>query len=130
MVPNEQYWNRSMVRLTRIVSKPFDDLNTAYNEYMNGRMDWLPDVPQKRIDEVMKDPDYYAWPWLGTYFYRFNVTKKPFDDYRIRLALNLAVDKESLCVDTLKSGETPATGHVPSAMGEYIDYPEFEGFGY
>ncbi len=130
MVPNENYWNRNMVRLTKIVAKPFDDLNTAYNEYIAGKMDWLPDVPQKRIDEVMLDPDYYAWPWLGAYFYRFNTTKAPFDDLRVRQALNLSIDKQSLCLDTLKSGETPATVYVPRAVRDYVDYPTLEGPAY
>ena len=130
MTPNEKYWNRDFVRLTKIDAKPFDDLNTAFNEYLAGNMDWLPDVPQKRIDEVQMHPDYYAWPWLGSYFYRFNITKPPFDDRRVRLALNLAVNKESLCVDTLKSGEVAATGYVPAAVSEYVDYETLQGHEY
>ncbi len=119
MTPNPHYWNASIVRLTKIRAKAMDDMNTAYNEYLAGSLDWLKAIPQKRVDEVQLHPDYYVWPYLGCYFFRFNVTKEPFDDVRVRRAFNLAVNKESLCVETLKAGQIPATGYVPPGIHGY-----------
>jgi oligopeptide transport system substrate-binding protein len=119
MTQNEHYWNSGIVRLTKIRAKAMDDMNTAFNEYLAGSMDWLKAIPQKRIDEVQMHPDYYVWPYLGCYFFRFNITRAPFDDVRVRKAFNLAVDKQSLCVDTLKAGQIPATGYVPPGIHGY-----------
>lgn len=127
MVPNEHYWNRGIVRLERIRALAMDDMNTAYNEYTQGSIDWLKAVPQKRIDEVQLNPDYYAWPYLGTYFFRYNITEPPFDDVRVRMALNLAVNKTSLCVDTLKAGQIPAQAYVPPGIH---GYENVEGLAY
>ena len=33
---------------------------------------------------------------LGTYFYRFNLEEPPFDDVRVRLAFNLATDRQAI----------------------------------
>ncbi len=128
MVPNPHYWNGSLTRLKEIHAKALDDRNTSYNQYLAGTIDWMKFVPQKRIDEVQKHPDYYVWPYLGTYFYRFNVTKPPFDDVRVRKAFNLAVNKASLCVDTLKAGQIPATGHVPPGIHGYdgVKGPDYD----
>lgn len=127
MVPNEHYWNRGIIRLERIRALAMDDMNTAYNEYQQGSIDWLKAIPQKRIDEVQLNPDYYVWPYLGTYFFRFNTTKAPFDDVRVRKALNLAVNKQSLCVETLKAGQIPAEAYVPPGIH---GYENVEGLAY
>ncbi len=126
--PNLQYWNRGIVRLAKIRARAMDDLSTSYNEYLAGSMDWIKAVPQPRIDEVQMHPDYYAWPYLGCYFFRFNTTRKPFDDQRVRMAFNLAVNKESLCRDTLKAGQIPATGYVPPGIHGYegVKGPDYD----
>ena len=128
MVPNEHYWNRSIVRLTKIRAKALDDANTSFNEYLAGSLDWIKAIPQKRIDEVQMHPDYYVWPYLGTYFFRFNVTEAPFDDVRVRKAFNLSVNKASLCKDILKAGQIPATGYVPPSIHGYesVNGPDYD----
>ena len=54
-----------------------------------------------------------------TYFYRLNVERKGLDDKRVRQALNLAIDKQSICSHVMEAGETPARSLVPPAMPGY-----------
>jgi oligopeptide transport system substrate-binding protein len=42
-------------------------------------------------DKKLKN-EFHTFPYLGTYFFRINVTKKPFNDVRVRKALALATD--------------------------------------
>ena len=107
------------MKLTRIVALTIDDNDVAYTKYLNGEVDWIRAVPTPKIDEIKKHPDFFAFPYLGTYFYRFNVTRKPFDDVRVRRAFLLAVDREVICRDITKAGETPSGGHVPPGIPGY-----------
>jgi oligopeptide transport system substrate-binding protein len=124
---NPRYWNAGIVRLEKIVAKAIDDLDTSMNEFKTGGVDWIDTVPAKRVEEGQADPDYYATPYLGSYFYRINVTRKPMDDPRVRRALNLAINKTEVCEKVLKAGQIPAMGLVPPNMRGYTT---LEGLAY
>ena len=117
--PNPHYWNAKIVRLRRIEALPYDDLDTAYNMFLAEKVDWLRGIPLPKIDEIKRNPDYYAFPILASYFFRFNVTKPPFDNVLVRKAFSLAVDRETLCRDVLKAGQIPATGYAPPGLPGY-----------
>jgi len=127
MTPNPNWWNHGIVRLTKIVAKAVDEVDTALNEYLSGNVDWIRQVPARRVEEAQAHPDYFVAPYLGTYFFRINVKKKPFDDVRVRKAFDLAIDKKELCEKGLKAGQIPATGVVPPSMR---GYPELKGLEY
>jgi oligopeptide transport system substrate-binding protein len=119
LVPNPKYWNASVIRLKKIVALPYDDQDTAYNKFLKKEIDWLRGLPVAKIDEIKRNPDYYSGPQLTSYFYRFNVTKKPFDNVLVRKAFSLAIDRVTLCRDVLKGGQIPATGYVPPGIPGY-----------
>ena len=127
MVPNPHWWNRRIVRLQRMVIRAIDEQSTSLNEYLSGGLDWIRSVPARRVEEAQANPDYYVSPYLTTYFFRFNVTKKPFDDVRVRKAFDQSVDKRSICENFLKAGQIPATGLVPPGLH---GYPEIQGLPY
>ncbi len=116
---NPKYWNAAQVRLTRIRALTIDDNDVAYNKYLAGECDWIRTVPVPRIDEIKRHPDYFAFPYLGSYFYRVNTTKSPFNDLRVRKAFALSIDREVICRDVTKAGEIPAGGHVPPGIPGY-----------
>ena len=118
MVPNEHYWDRENVSLARITAYPFDDLDAAYSRYEAGGMQWLSAVPIGKIEEVKRHPDYYVAPYLGSYFYRFNCTRPPFDNPTVRKALSLAVDRSVITDHILKGGQIPATWFCPTGTGD------------
>lgn len=119
MRPNANYWNAKNVALKKLVALPYDDIDMAYNMFLDEKVDWLRSIPLPKIDEIKRNPDYYATPYLGSYFYRFNVKKAPFDDVRVRKAFSLAIDRVTLCRDVLKAGQIPATGFVPPGIHGY-----------
>ncbi len=127
MKPNPRWWNAKSVRLQKIVAKAIDEVDTALNEYLAGGVDWIRQVPARRVEEAQAHPDYYVAPYLGSYFFRINVTKKPFDDPRVRKAFDLAIDKKEICEKGLKAGQIPATGIVPPSMR---GYQEMKGLEY
>ncbi|MCA8925299.1 MAG: peptide ABC transporter substrate-binding protein, partial [Planctomycetes bacterium] len=117
MVPNEHYWARDEVKLERLVALPIEDMETAYKLFQTGKLDWMTAVPAAKVEEIKRDPSYYAAPYLGSYFYRFNTTKAPFDDARVRKAFSLSLNRESITSDILKGGQIPATWFTPELPG-------------
>ena len=116
---NPAHWDAATVKLSRAVFIPTDDLNTAYKQFQAGDSDWIPTVPPAQIDAAKQRPEYYVSPYLGTYYFRFNVTKPPFTDARVRKALSMAVDREALTRFVTKAGEIPTTSFVPASMRGY-----------
>jgi oligopeptide transport system substrate-binding protein len=126
MVKNEHYYDRGFCKLEKIVALPYDDLESAYKRYQQGTIDWMPDIPAAKIDEIKRLPDYYATPYFGTSFIRFNVTKPPFDDARLRRALAYAIDRREVTEHVLKAGEKPTGGFCPPIAG----YEPIDGIAY
>jgi oligopeptide transport system substrate-binding protein len=105
---------------------PTGSPSTALNLYQTGLADivWDKDlVPAELIDVLATQPDFHSYDYLGTYFYRFNVMKPPFDDPRVRRAFALATDKPRLIHKLTKGAEKPATHFVPDGVANY-DPPE------
>jgi|RhiMetdeSRZDD1v2_1073273.scaffolds.fasta_scaffold101624_2 oligopeptide transport system substrate-binding protein len=116
---NPAHWDAATVKLGRVVFIPTDDINTAYKQFLAGDSDWIPTVPPAQIDSARQRPEWYVAPYLGTYYFRFNVTRSPFSDVRVRKALSMAVDREQLTRFVTKAGEIPASTFVPAGMRGY-----------
>ncbi len=124
---NPRYWDAGSVKLQKAVFLPTDDANTAYKQFLAGDSDWVPTVPAAMIEAAKRRPEYYTSPYLGTYYLRFNVTRPPVSDVRVRKALSLAVDRESLTKFVTKAGEVPHSGFVPAGLRGY-ENPRGLGF--
>jgi oligopeptide transport system substrate-binding protein len=116
---NPQHWDAAAVKLQKALFIPTDDINTAFKQFLAGESDWIPTVPPAQIDAAKSRPEYYVTPYLGTYYFRFNVTKPPVNDLRVRKALSMAVDRELLTRYVTKAGEIPTSAFVPSGMRGY-----------
>jgi oligopeptide transport system substrate-binding protein len=95
---------------------------TAFNFYATGQADLMMDkglAPTPLMNEVRKRPDFHAAPFLGNYFVRFNCTRKPFNDPRVRLAFSLVVDKQLLVEKITRAGEVAAYSLVPPGTAGY-----------
>jgi oligopeptide transport system substrate-binding protein len=50
----------------------------------------------------------------------FNTTRQPFNDQRVRQALTMAINRETLVEKVTRGGEVPAYGFVPDGIANYI----------
>jgi oligopeptide transport system substrate-binding protein len=127
---NPRYWDATHTQSDLIDILPVGSANAAINLYESGQADIVWDmqlIPSELLDIVLKRPDFHQFNYLGTYFVRINVTRKPFDDPRVRQALALAVNKERIVRKITKGGEQIASHLVPSVSANY--HPP-EGLGY
>lgn len=94
-----------------------NERTTALTLYETGDLD-LVSLPPEAIPSSTMSPQYRSHPLLRGYYYGFNVTKKPFDDVRVRQAFSMAVDREEL-PRILKGGEIPTASWIPRGMMGY-----------
>ena len=123
---NPHYWGRAEVAVKQISLLIIEDEAARVNAFDDGRLDWVNQLPSNQILSLRTRDTFRRTEMLGTYFLRFNVTKPPFNDPRVRHALSLAVDRELLCRCTLSDLYKPATGMVPSLPG----YPASDAVRY
>ncbi len=97
-----------------------------------GEIDWAEDVPPALVDSVDADPELEVQVTRSTFArtFQMNTQRPPFDDVRVRQALNYAVDKEQLALVVFRGFATvmtsampaPVFGHTP--VGPYPYDPE------
>jgi dipeptide transport system substrate-binding protein len=75
------------------------------------------------IKEVGNDPalKLSQQPGLNIAYWAFNTQKKPFDDRRVRQALNMAIDKAAIIRDVYQGSGQAAKNLIPPTLWSYND---------
>ena len=120
VVKNEYYYNKDAVNLDGINFYILDDNNTMWQMYQNDELDINFDLPTDVWGQLLRDndPEFKNPTELSTYFYRFNTTVKPFNNAKVRRALSMAIDRESLVGDVVQGGQIPAYALVCPEIAE------------
>jgi oligopeptide transport system substrate-binding protein len=127
---NPLYWDASHVALKTIDALPIDNSITAYNFYASKVADLILDkglTPPSLIPELKSRPDFHAAPFLGNYFIRFNVKRKPLSDVRVRQAFAMAIDRERIVQKITQAGEPPAYSFTPPGTAGGYQPPKMFG---
>jgi len=124
---NPFYWDTARASFRIIDAYTCEGVNTAFNLYETGDVSLIEDFPNLIAEEILKRKDVMITPNFGTYFYRFNVTRKPFDDNRVRRAFDLAINREDIVRHVTKNGEVPAYALMPPGLR---GYPKVTGIVY
>ncbi len=112
-VKNPRYWAAKNVALEKVAFLSVPDATRAFTLYEAGQAHWLFAVPTEQMDLLAKRQDLLSGPANSVYFYMFNTKRKPLDDSRVRRALSLTIDRETITRALLRGGETPAQDLVP-----------------
>ena len=129
LVKNPTYWDKNNVKLTKITYLMVEDEATALSMYQSGQLDGAGYVPTSELSKLVASGDAQILPLLGIDYYMVNVTKKPFNDVRVRKALTLAIDRKSLTASVTKGGEIPALAFVPYGMPDALPGSSFRKAG-
>ena len=74
LVPNTNYWKADQTKLTRIDAMMIVDQSTGLTSYEANELDILDDMPTSEIPKLIaEDPTFQIMPYVGTYYYIFNV---------------------------------------------------------
>jgi len=119
VVKNPTYWDADSVAMRTIDILAVDHYGTMLNLYLTGEVDWIERCAPNLIPRMLPREDFNPRSYLGTYFYRVNVTEPPLDDVRVRRALALALDRRAICEKITKKGEKPLYALCPDGLFGY-----------
>ena len=122
------YWDSKSTKLDEIHFFSIELETTQENAFRAGQ---LHNIYNLHIDKVATYKKEHAdelriKPHLASYFYRFNVNKKPCDDVRIRKALTMAIDRESLVKNVTKGEQMASTFFTPPGVAGYTARARFK----
>ncbi|HET8880555.1 MAG TPA: peptide ABC transporter substrate-binding protein [Solimonas sp.] len=119
---NPNYWNDASTRIDRVQYLPTEDVASELQRYRANEIDVTSEIPLVQAPALRAQfgAQLHVAPYLGSYYYGFNVQRPPFAGQRdLRLALALALDRE-LIVDKVMNGlAQPAYGWVPPGIPGY-----------
>jgi oligopeptide transport system substrate-binding protein len=118
---NPRYRDAAGVRLNEIVFYPIENPDVEERNFRAGQLHLTYSLPLSKIPNYRQENSgmLRADPFLRTYFIRFNVTKPPFDNPKVRRALAMAIDRDIISKKLLHASYAPANHFVA---------PGFPGF--
>jgi len=129
LLKNPHYHDADNVILDEVRYLPIEDQSTELKTFRAGEMHWTYDVPNNQFNWLREHyPDeLVVSPWLGSYFFGFNLLQEPFiESPDLRLALILAVNREVLTEKVTQFGELPSFNLVPPGVTDYVPaIPEY-----
>jgi ABC-type transport system substrate-binding protein len=129
---NQDYFRKGVPYLDKITFEFGQDPTVAVLRLKKGEVDIVGDgIPPAQFAEVMQDlanKDLIAvGEQLHTGYVTMNVTKPPFDNPKVRQAVNMAINKDRV-VRLINNRGVPATQALPPAMPGYN--PDNKGYAY
>lgn len=119
---NEHYWNNAQTAIDRVRHFIAPDETAEINRFRAGELDITETVSAQmfaKLREQMPDKLRIA-PFLQVYYYGLNLTKPPFKGNRkLRQALSMAIDRETIVDRVIGRGEQAAYGWIPPGVNNY-----------
>jgi len=118
---NPRYWDAARNRLERIVFFPPESTDVEERNFRAGQFHVTFGLSSARISHYREhDPRVLRLePMMGVWFLRFNVTKPPFDNVKLRRALSLAVDRRQIAERATANSRGPAACLTPPNCAGY-----------
>lgn len=119
LTPNENYWE-APTQLEQLNIVFNQDSETAFQLYRTGELDIMGGaqnpLPAARVPEVEDSPDFVSTNAFNVRYIGFNNELAPFDDVRVRQALAMAIDRDTLANVVLGGTVNPTDRILPPGM--------------
>jgi oligopeptide transport system substrate-binding protein len=118
---NPRFYDAANVALERIYYYPTDDYGAALQRMRAGELDLEVRLPVQEIDWINANISQtrHPVPLLGLEYLEVNHSRKPFDDIRVREAINLALNREAIAQRIRRIGDIPAYCLVPPGTANF-----------
>lgn len=108
-------------RLEKVVFRPVENPDVEERNFRAGQLHVTFNLPVTKVSAWRSsDPARLRVdPLLQSTFLRFNTTRPPLDDPRVRRALSLAIDRDALAATVLQGSRAAARSLVPPGTGGF-----------
>jgi peptide/nickel transport system substrate-binding protein len=119
---NPDYWGKPAY-VDRLIFRPIIEDQARLTEFLAGGINFMVNIPPDDLERLRNDPNFKVVEQTGmhTWWVYFNTLKKPFDDVRVRQALNYAVNKQAIVDNILKGTGVLAINPLPPVVWSYTD---------
>jgi dipeptide transport system substrate-binding protein len=106
------------------------DPSVRWAKLQKGECHVMPYPNPADLDAMRKDPNVVMLeqPGLNIGYLAYNTTKKPFDDVRVRKAINMAIDKKAIVSAVYLSTGVAASNPIPPTQWSYNKSIKDEAF--
>ena len=126
---NPNYREAGTVIIQRVIYVPTEDRSAEVKQFRSAELDWTNEVPNNQFQWLQRyyPDELVISPWMGSYFFGFNLTQEPFiDNPSLRMALILAIDRQIITDKVTQFGELPSFALVPPGIDGYVPFsPEY-----
>lgn len=114
----EGYWQKGYPKVDNITWKPVPENNTRAAMLQTGEADFATPLPYEQADALKSNPKLkvVSAPSIITRYVSFNQMQKPFDNPKVRQAINYAINKQALAKVAFNGYAIPAEGYVPQGV--------------
>lgn len=107
---NKNYRRAADVKLDQLHFNIIEDIATSWQKFQQGELDAVYPLPGAVLEQLRNENDskLHIFDDLSTYYYHFNVERKPFNNVKVRQALSMSIDRQAICDSVTKGGEEPA----------------------
>jgi dipeptide transport system substrate-binding protein len=114
------YW-AGKAKIDDLIFAITPDASVRWAKLQKGECHVMPYPNPADLDTMRKDSNVVVQeqPGLNIGYLAYNTTKKPFDDVRVRKALNMAMDKKAIVSAVYLSTGVAATNPIPPGQWSY-----------
>jgi len=115
-----QFWG-GKAKIDDLIFAITPDASVRWAKLQKGECHVMPYPNPADLDTMRKDPNVVIMeqPGLNVGYLAYNVTKKPFDDVKVRKAVNMAINKKAIIDAVFLTAGVPATNPLPPTMWSY-----------
>ena len=112
------FWQKGLPKVDAVTWKPVLENSTRAAMLQTGEADFAFPLPYEQAAELEKNAKLkvVTGPSIIQRYVSFNMLQKPFDDVRVRQAINYAINKQALAKVAFNGYAVPAEGIVPQGV--------------
>ncbi|MFS6938080.1 ABC transporter substrate-binding protein [Neisseria animaloris] len=133
LAKNPQYRDADNVKIDKVVFLPIGSQTDDVARYEAGEVDISDALPPEMYGKLKEKylNELKLSPYLCTYYFEINNQKVPFTDERVRKALSLALDRDTIAAKVLGRGEEAAYNLTRVGTAGFTPYtPEWTKLNY
>ncbi|GGF09109.1 peptide ABC transporter substrate-binding protein [Aliidongia dinghuensis] len=126
LVKNPGYYNAAAIAIDEVDHVVSDDDGTALKRYLSGDLD-ITRVPTRQLIAIRKDypEELKTGIARSTYYMPINLRRAPLGtDVRLREALAMTIDRETLVNKIIVRGQQPSYSFTPEVIGSHGYEPQ------